>query len=86
MTEKKTYTEEELAQKIKDAQEGQARFDYGRQWFLECLAHTANLVNQGAFPQEAHKMGQVFFQQFMMNMGAPQVPPAVKKEEKEPVE
>lgn len=74
---KETYTKEEM-QKILAAQRQQdIMMAYGKQWFMESLSHTENLVRQGAFPQEAHQVGQICFQQFMGNT-------APKEEEKKP--
>ena len=75
--EPKTYTEEEMQKMIAAAQQQQAITAFGKQWFMESLLHTENLVRQGAFPQEAHQVGQMCFQQFMANTGVP----AAKKEE-----
>jgi hypothetical protein len=81
MTKKESYTEEEVQKMITEAKINQARTDYGRQWFIESLAHTGSLVNQGAFPAEAHQMGQVFYNQFLRNTEAP--PTEDKKPEEE---
>jgi hypothetical protein len=79
--EKETYTKEEMQKIIAQTRQQDLMMAYGKQWFMESLAHTENLVRQGAFPQEAHQVGQICFQQFMGNTGAQ---PEKKDEEKKP--
>jgi hypothetical protein len=80
--ESKTYTEEELQSILK----AQAINTYGNQFFIEALAHTASLVRQGAFPQEAHQVGQMCYKQFMDNtQGRPEPEKKVEKASEEQV-
>lgn len=77
----KVYSEEQL-QKILEANRQAERWKaYGKQWFLEALAHTEGLVRQGAFPQEAHQVGQIVFRQFSINTESPAAQPEKKEEE-----
>lgn len=73
----KTYTEEEVMKAIQAARIAQMQADYGNQWFIEALSHTADLVRRGAFPEESHQMGQEFYKQF-------QKPAQPKQQEKKP--
>ena len=86
MPEQKTFTEEEVQKIIAAQRQNDLTMAYGKQWFLECLAHTANLVNQGAFPQEAHQVGQMCYRSFLGNTGAPAQPAEKKEEEQKPAD
>ena len=54
-----------MERKIAEVRKQQQVADFGKQWFLEALSHTAGMVNRGEFPVEAHQVGQMCFQQFM---------------------
>lgn len=78
--EKETFSKEDVQKMLQAARIQQMEFDYGQQWFIEALAHTADLVNRGAFPPNAHEMGKRIYQQFMR----PVAPPAEEKKEEKP--
>jgi hypothetical protein len=85
MAEQKTYTEEEMQKIVTATQVKNFWLAYGKQWFLESLSHTESLVRQGAFPQEAHQVGRMCFEQFMANTGITAAP-SKKEEELKPDE
>ena len=58
-------TKEEMERKIAEVRKQQQVADFGKQWFIEALSHTAGMVNRGEFPVEAHQVGQMCYQQFM---------------------
>ena len=83
--EKTSYTKAELEEivtqdRLRMTQQLAHAF-FGKQWFMEALAHTKSLVEQGAFPEEAHKVGLQIQYLFMVDNGLwkPKEPP--KKEE-----
>ena len=75
----KTYTEDEMQKRIAEIRLQEQIANFGKQWFIEALSHTANLVNQGSFPKESHEVGVRVFQQFMINTGQAKVQQEQKK-------
>jgi hypothetical protein len=57
--------EKRIVEEVAKARQAQMQADFGKQWFIEALSHTAGMVNRGEFPHEAHQMGQLCYQQFM---------------------
>jgi hypothetical protein len=70
--------EKRIAEEVAKARQAQMRADFGKQWFIEALSHTAGMVNRGEFPHEAHQVGQLCYQQFMG------IPPQESKEKPAP--
>jgi hypothetical protein len=58
-------TQEEMEKKLAEARIQQQYADFGKVWFTEALAHTGQMVQRGEFPQEAHQVGVICYQQFM---------------------
>ena len=58
-------TQEEMEKRLQEARVQQQYADFGKVWFTEALAHTAEMVQRGQFSGEAHQVGLICYQQFM---------------------
>ena len=58
-------TQEEMEKRLAEARLQQQYADFGKVWFTEALSHTGQMVQRGEFPQEAHQVGMICYQQFM---------------------